>query len=183
MKVAIQGQLASFHDQAAHLLLPNSNLDFLTCHSFKQVFEAVQKEEADFGVVATYNFIHGTIEESTQLICDYPVEVLKTIDLPVHQCLVGFAETKESDITDVFTHAIALTQVKEYLEQSLPQAKIHLHHDTAGSVFDVKQSWQLSHAAIASEYAANYYKMHVISKDIQKDSDNFTRFSLFKNIN
>jgi prephenate dehydratase len=179
-RVAIQGQRASFHDQAAHLFFPNQTPTIIPKDSFDEVFAAVRNGQADYGVCATFNTIHDKIQESLQLLHTEPVEIIDEKELLIPQCLVGLPLAEVATITDVYAHFVALSQVKLYLAHQLPHAKIHLHADTAGAVADVA-GWQDAHkAAIASQYAADYYNMKVLAKNIHGNDENRTRFVLFR---
>ena len=64
MRIAIQGQAGSFHEQAAHKQY-GSDIEIVPCDTFGDVFRTYREGKADAIVVAVENTIHGTINEPT----------------------------------------------------------------------------------------------------------------------
>ncbi|HSX28295.1 MAG TPA: prephenate dehydratase domain-containing protein [Candidatus Saccharimonadales bacterium] len=178
MKVAIQGQPASFHDQAARLFFGGQKIATIGFDTFTETFDALAAKQADYAVVAVENSIHGAINESYDLLDAHHLWIAGEQYLHIEQCLVGLPGATPEDITDVYTHFAALSQCREYLDQHLPRAARHVHPDTAGAVADIK-AWQNPHnAAIASAFAAAHYKLPVLADHIETNHHNYTRFAL-----
>ena len=177
-KVAIQGYQASFHDVAAHAMLGNG-IAIIPCDTFVDVFKAVLNDEAEYGVVAVANSIYGPIHESQHLFEQYSVQIRDKTDVLVEQCLITVPGARLSDITQIYSHPVALAQCKGYLLEHLPNAILASHPDTAGAVADIAK-WQNVHiAAIAGRAAADVYGMQVLAAGIQAEKQNYTTFYLF----
>lgn len=160
--------------------------ELVCCNTFDDVFDEVRTEHAKYGVVAIFNSHAGQVSdpggvgEPNLLLAGEPVEVLKTIDMPVNQCLIGLPGATIQDITDIYSHPTAFIQVEKYIADHLPNASLHRVHDTAGAVADIA-AWKDPHkVAIASEYAASHYGMTVLAENIQTNQQNLTRFVLFQ---
>lgn len=179
MRVAIQGILGSFHDQVAKQWYGNS-VQVVPCTTFRDVFSAYQQGDADAIVVATENTIYGSINEVHQLIeaCDAPI--IGEIALPIEQMLIANAGVARNQITEVYSHPVALAQCTTWLQQNLPQAELIEFYDTAGAVEYVKGKKLLHAAAIAGERAAAHYRLPVIARSIQDSDDNITRFLIIE---
>lgn len=176
--VAIQGYQASFHDVAAHKMLGN-DIAILPCETFVEVFRTVLRGDADFGVVATANSIYGPIHESVRLFDQHNVKVHDKTDVLVEQCLITVPNAHIEDITQIYSHPVALAQCKDFLSEYMPKAVLASHADTAGAVGDIAQ-WNNPHiAAIAGRAAAELYGMTVLAAGIQAEQDNYTTFWLF----
>lgn len=175
MLVAIQGQAGSFHEQVAKQWYGNS-VDILPCTTFREVFGAYARGDVDAIVTAVENTIYGSINEVYQLIeaCDAPI--VGEVKLSIEQMLVARPGTKLSDITEVYSHPVALAQCQEWLKKHLPNAEIIEFFDTAGAVEFIKEEGARHIAAIAGEQAARLYDMPILARSIHDSSDNITRF-------
>ncbi len=179
MLVAIQGQAGSFHEQVAKQWYGNS-VDILPCTTFREVFASYANGDVDAIVTAVENTIYGSINEVYQLIeaCDAPI--VGEVKLAIEQMLITHPGTKLEDITEVYSHPVALAQCQEWLKKHLPNAEIIEFFDTAGAVEFIKEEGAKHMAAIASEQAARLYDMPVLARSIHDSSDNITRFLILE---
>ena len=74
MRIAIQGQVGSFHDQAAQQWY-GSDTEITPCTTFNEVFAAYDNGDADAIVTAVENTLFGSINEVYRYIeeCDAPI--------------------------------------------------------------------------------------------------------------
>lgn len=175
MQIAIQGYPASYHAIAAASFF-NKDVDLVPCDTFEAVFESVKKGVVEFGVVAVENSLYGTINEVYDLMHDNRVWICGETYLRIEHCLVGKAGATLKDITEVYSHPVALAQCRKYLDNALARAEKFEHHDTAHSVVEIKSSGAKHKAAIASREAAALHNMHIIQKNIEDNHQNYTRF-------
>src|SRR5437764_1243114 len=82
-----------------------------------------------------------------------------------------------SEIRTVSSHPMALAQCERFFAQ-YPQFKRTPAEDTAGSVRQMMDSDDKSHAAIASRRAVTHYHAAILAERIQDNAENFTRFVL-----
>lgn len=176
--VAIQGYQASFHDVAAHKML-GKDIAVLPCETFVEVFRAVLRGDADYGVVATANSIYGPIHESVRLFDQYDVIVQDKTDVLVEQCLITVPNAQIEEITQIYSHPVALAQCKDFLTEYMPNAALASHADTAGAVGDIAEWNNPRIAAIGGRAAAELYGMTIAAAGIQAEQDNYTTFWLF----
>lgn len=173
-RIAIQGQTASFHDQAAHQLF-SGTFEIIPCDTFAEVFAALEHKKADMAVCAIENSLYGAINEVYDLLHQQNAWICGEKYLPITQNLLGMPGTKLTDIKEVYSHPVALAQCSEFLD-GLSNIDRHEHEDTAGAAADVA-AWQEPHkAAIASEYAAASYGLRVLAPAVENDRQNYTRF-------
>lgn len=175
MIVAIQGQAGSFHEQAAQKWY-GSSIDILPCTTFGDVFAAYARGEVDAIVTAVENTIYGSINQVYQYIEDCEAPIVGEVKLDITQLLIGLPGTKLADITEIYSHPVALAQCRSWLSTNMPQAELVEFFDTAGAVEYVKSAGEPHMAAIAGERAARLYDMAIIHNSIQDSSDNITRF-------
>ncbi|HSW90538.1 MAG TPA: prephenate dehydratase domain-containing protein [Candidatus Saccharimonadales bacterium] len=175
MIVAIQGQAGSFHEQAAQQWY-GASIDILPCTTFGDVFDAYANGDADAIVTAVENTLYGSINQVYQYIEDCEAPIVGEIKLAIKQMLIGLPGTKLSDITEVYSHPVALAQCRKWLAKHLPRAELIEFFDTAGAVEYVKNTGEKHMAAIAGEQAAELYKTAIIQPSIQDNPKNITRF-------
>lgn len=179
MIVAIQGQAGSFHEQAAQKWY-GSSVDILPCTTFGDVFAAYARGEVDAVVTAVENTIYGTINQVYQFIEDCEAPIIGEVKLLIVQTLIGLPGTQLSDITEIYSHPVALAQCRQWLSKNVPQAELIEFFDTAGAVEYVKNTGERHMAAIAGEQAARIYEMAVLHDSIQDSVDNITRFLILE---
>lgn len=172
MKVAIQGEVASFHDQAASQFFA-APIEVVACDTFGEVFGALNRHEAAAGVVAIENSLYGSINQVYDLIESHGYPVIGEIHLPIRQQLIGWPNT---NITRIYSHPIALAQCENFLDIHYPNAKRIEHPDTAGAVSFIKEQNHPGYAAIANSLAAKIHGLEIIKTNIEDNPANFTRF-------
>lgn len=175
MRIAIQGQAGSFHEQAARQWYgPDATI--VPCMTFGDVFQTYARGQADAIVVAVENTIYGTINETYRHIESCSAPIVGEVTLTIQQTLITNPGTKLEDITAVYSHPVALSQCQHFLQEHLPNATQIEYFDTAGAVEFIKQHGSPHLAAIAGETAAQLYNMPILKRHIQDGQDNITRF-------
>lgn len=175
MRIAIQGQAGSFHEQAAHKQY-GSDIEIVPCDTFGDVFRTYREGKADAIIVAVENTIHGTINESYRQIEGCAAPIASEVTLRISQNLITLPGATLPDITKVYSHPVALSQCQKFLQDFLPHASQIEFFDTAGAVEFVKQQQNPQIAAIASATAADLYGLPILRTNIQDSDDNLTRF-------
>ncbi|MEO5627413.1 MAG: prephenate dehydratase [Candidatus Saccharimonadales bacterium] len=174
-KVAIQGEEASFHGIAAHQFFGNA-IELVYCDTFSDTFAAVENGVADYAVCAIENSLFGSINQTYDLLVNYDFSIVGEVYLRIKQCLVTVPGASLSDITEVYSHPVALAQCGDYLDANLPNAKRLEYRDTAASIAQVKALQKKSVAGIGSQEAAEIYGMQVLAEEIETNQQNYTRF-------
>lgn len=181
MKVAIQGISGSFHEQAAKDFFPAHDYETIECATFRAVFDAVNNDRAEYGIVAVENSLHGPINPVYRLLASQSLWVCGEIRLQIelHLIMYGsgqtFGDVKDS-ITEVLSHQAALSQCEEWLNKNLPDAKRTESQDTAGAVQYLIQEKSEYLAAIANKQAAELHGGTIVAGPINDDPENYTRF-------
>lgn len=172
--VAIQGIKGAFHEIAA-IQYFNEDITSIHCTSFKEVFESVQIGKSEFGVIAIENTIAGSLLANYNLLKESKTKVIGEISLHISQNLMALPGTSIEDITEVYSHPIAIAQSKEYFADK-PNMKLIEWSDTASAAEKIAIE-KLEHAAaIASSYAAELYGLSIIAEKIETHKKNYTRF-------
>ena len=171
--VAFQGVAGAYSEEAA-LGFFGPSAQTQPYESFDEVFKAVEGDEASFGIVPVENSLEGSISRVYDLLLDSKLMVCGEIELRVVHCLIGSSETRLDLVRKVYSHPQALGQCRGFLRHL--DCELIATYDTAGSVRMLKEKGIVEGAAVASARAAEIYGMKIISRGIEDNRNNFTRF-------
>ena len=117
MRIAIQGQAGSFHEQAAKQWYgPETTI--VPCMTFGDVFQTYARGQADAIVVAVENTIYGTINETYRHIESCSAPIVGEVILTIQQTLIGNPGTQLEDITTVYSHPVCLVTVPAFSQRT-----------------------------------------------------------------
>jgi chorismate mutase/prephenate dehydratase len=173
VRVAFQGERGAFSESAVYTFF-GASVDVKPCRDLTEVFESVNKQETQFGVVPVENSLEGSINQTYDLFLTHDLKVCGEIILRVSHCLIANPETSLESVKTVYSHPQALAQCRNFLER-LGQELIPTY-DTAGSVKMLKEKGLKDAAAVASERAAEIYGMKILVREIEDNPANYTRF-------
>lgn len=173
MTVAFQGEIGAYSEEAT-LRFFRPSIQAKPCESLDDVFKAVEQEEVQFGVVPVENSLEGSISRVYDLFLDSSLKVCGETELRVSHCLIANKEARLELIKRVYSHPQALGQCQAFLKHL--DCELIPTYDTAGSVKMIKEKNITDGAAIASARAAEIYDMKVITREIEDNPNNFTRF-------
>lgn len=173
VEVAFQGEIGAYSEEAAFLFF-GSSIQIRPRESLEEVFKAVERQEAQFGVVPIENSLEGSISRVYDLLLDSFLMVCGEIRLRINHCLIGSSGAGLDTIKSVYSHPQALGQCRNFLKHL--NAELIPTYDTAGSVKMIKEKGMTDSAAIASARAAEIYGMKIIAQEIEDNPNNFTRF-------
>ena len=170
--IAYLGPVGTFSEQAAQTYFGHS-IAGLSCNSIDEVFKAVEKGAAQFGVVPVENSSEGAISRTLDLLLDSPLHISGEVVLPIHHHLL----TKSGKLDGVLTvcaHAQALAQCQQWLSEHVPQLKRQAVSSNAEAARMAASDPSI--AAIAGEPAQVAYSLQAVASQIQDDPHNRTRF-------
>lgn len=174
-RIAIQGIAGSFHEDAVRLYY-NDEVEIVECRSFTSVCEQIDTDRVELAAMAIENSIAGSLLNNYQLIRDYHLKIIGEIYIHIQMNLMVAKGTAKKDITDIYSHPIALKQCAEYLEKSFPNVRLHEMSDTAASAKFIAESHPPGAAAIGNLRSAELYGLSVLESNIETNKKNYTRF-------
>lgn len=174
IKIAIQGIVGSYHHQVA-LNHFGDDANIMACDSFQKVVDALNKNQAEYGVLAIENSIAGSILPNYALIDDNHLSIVAEEYLNIKHYFMGIKGQTMHDILEVRSHPMAILQCMETLKK-YPHIKIVEDKDTAQVARHIAKNNLLNIAAIASEKAAELYGLEILQSDVQTVKVNKTRF-------
>ncbi len=169
--IAFLGPITTYTHQAA-LSKFGQSLRYLPCETIEQVFEEVEKNNAQYGVVPIENSIEGGVTPTQDRLVRTPLKITAEIYLPIHHCLIVQPGVKQP--TKIYSNPQALGQCRSWCLANFPQAELLPTRSTAGATERVQQDPQA--AAIASRLAAEHFQLEVLAENIQDIAGNSTRF-------
>ncbi|GIV59527.1 prephenate dehydratase [Rhodocaloribacter litoris] len=174
MKVAFQGEIGAFSEEAACVLFPEAEV--VPCLAFEDVFEAVEAGRVERGVVPIENSLFGSVHVNYDLLRAHNVRIVAELNLRVRHNLMALPGVTLADVRQVLSHPQALGQCRDYLRRHLAHAEAVPVYDTAGAAKMVATQGRRDAAAIASRQAAAEYGLHLLAEGIESNRRNYTRF-------
>ncbi len=175
-RVAFQGERGAFSYKAALKLL-GDNIQDLPCASFQDVFDAVKGERAGCAVIPIENTLHGSIHENYDHLLEYGFTISGETKVRIAHHLIARPGMRFRDVHKAFSHPVALNQCRLFFQKHSQIEPISFY-DTAGSVKMIIERDEPNAAAIASEAAAEIFGGTILRRNIEDNSQNFTRFFL-----
>lgn len=175
IRVAFQSELGAFSEEAIQQLW-GGDVELLPKREFRDVGSALAAGEADRAVLPIENTLTGSVQISHEVIDSTPsIHAIAETVVAVHHCLLGPPGAALDQVQNVFCHAVALSQCRNFF-RAHPRLTVHPAYDTAGSALDVANLADPQFAAVASRRSAERYKLDVLAADIEDRPDNQTRF-------
>jgi len=171
MTVAYLGPEATYTHQAA-LKNFGTSLRCQPCATIPDVFTAVERGEADHGVVPIENSTEGAVFHSLDMLVETDLKIVAQVFLPIEHCLISREPLDK--ITIVFSRDQAIGQCRDWLRRNIPGAQMSEVHSTAEAVCKARET--PGSAAVAGRLAAELYGVPVLVEGIQDKADNVTRF-------
>jgi len=172
-KVAFQGVAGAYSEQAIRQFF-GPEVESVPCKTLADIFFAVERGDADYGMLPVENAVAGSVTHSYELLMEHDLRIHAETVLRVHHALLAVPGTQLSDVERVRSHPQALAQCQRYLERHglTPEPAF----DTAGSARDLAANPEPNVAVIASELAAELYDLEILDRGIEDFPFNYTRF-------
>jgi chorismate mutase/prephenate dehydratase len=175
--VAYQGIDGAFSHLAAirHFEARNGNVTLRGHASFREVVDAVQSGNADYGMLPVENTTAGSINEVYDLLATSGLRIVGEEVETVDHCLLGIPGSSLNGIRRIRSHPQALAQCTRFLN-GLQDCRAEAFDDTAAAARQVRLDDDASEAAIASASAAERYGLQILERSIANQQHNYTRF-------
>jgi chorismate mutase/prephenate dehydratase len=178
LSVAFLGPRATFTHLAC-LKHFGESAEYVPQINVSEVFESVERGNADFGVVPIENSSEGIVSNTLDMFVDHSLLISGEILIEVAHDLLSVTGDMDH-VKRVYSHPHAIAQCRTWLERNLRGI----------SIFDVESTARAaelaaddpSAAAIAGDAAAKIYGLKCIRKRIQDNANNFTRFIIIGKI-
>ena len=171
LKIAYFGPKTTFTHMAAIKEFGNA-ADYIAYDSIAEVFENVEKGNADLGVVPVENSTEGTVNHTLDMFINSNLGIKGEISIPVIHNLLS--NSTISDVKKLYSHPQAIAQCRKWISKNLPKVEII---ETSSTTKGAESATVYhSSAAIASRLAAEEFGLKIVAENISDLANNFTRF-------
>jgi prephenate dehydratase len=132
MKVAFQGELGAFSQQAIQQLLGAKARPIANAR-FDQVFAALKKGSVDAATIPIENTLHGSIHENYDLLLKYDFAITAETNVRIVHNLIAPPGLGFTQVRKVFSHPVAINQCLDFFAKH-KRIEREPFYDTAGSV-------------------------------------------------
>jgi len=171
LQIAYLGPEATY-THAAAIKKFGASVDYQPIATIGDIFTAVEKGEADYGIIPIENSTEGSVREALDGFVESELKAVAQIYLEINHALIS--ATPMAQIEKVYSKDQALAQCRAWLQRHLPHAQLIETSSTARAV-EIARS-EPGAAAIAAELAAQVQGVPMLAKNIQDRNDNTTRF-------
>ena len=175
-KIYFQGTFGAYSHLAALSINPTSEI--IPCKTFDECFLKTSQDKNSRMVIPESNRITGNIGIE-YLIFKYRLNIYAEHFHKIEHNLLGQPDSNLSDIKDVYSHSQGLSQCSKFIKKN--NLVEHIRADTAGSAETISKTKIKTEAAIASSLSAEIYDLKILSKNIENEKSNATRFLVMGN--
>ncbi len=152
---------------------------FVPAGSIVEVFDAVERGNADFGVVPIQNSTEGVVGTTLDSLLETPLHICAEVYVQVNHYLAAAGSLAE--VTRVYSHPQVLGQCRRWLHANLPG--VEQVATSSSSAAAEAAAADPSIAAICTREAAQAYGLTVLAEKIEDVADNRTRFFVIGDLN
>jgi len=174
-RIAIQGELGSFHDITARHSFEGDQLQIICCSTFEDVIQNMKQDPTVIGIMAIENTIAGSLLHNYELLRESGMTVVGEYKTHISHCICALPGQSLDELSEVHTHPVALMQCQHYLSRH-QNLKMVEAEDTAGSAKEIAEKGLTGVAAICHADAAAMYGLEVLENHIEDNPHNYTRF-------
>ncbi|MBQ9375847.1 MAG: chorismate mutase, partial [Ruminococcus sp.] len=171
--VAVPGTVGSYSHIASKQFVKNGKTVFY--ESFHEVFDAVVRGEADFGVLPFANSTTGSVVQTYELMRNHDFKICAQTKVKVDHCLAVKKGVKLEDIKSIYSHEQGIMQCSEFIKKH--GFKTHTYSNTALAASFIKSS-DKPLGAICSAYCADDMGLEILERGIANAQENYTKFML-----
>ena len=176
VKIGYLGPMGTFTHQAALDYFPKAGSEFIALKDILQVFEGIEKDVLEFGVVPIENSLQGTVRDTLDLLIEKNLSIYGEVELRIVQNLIGKEGSNLSKIKNVYSHPQGFAQARSWLKANLPNVNIINTSSTAEAVRLVKELNDEASAAIGARIASEIFNLKILNSNIEDNPQNYTRF-------
>lgn len=147
--------------------------EYRPLESIAEVFEEVEKERVQYGIIPVENSIEGAVTYSLDAFLRYKVQICGEIQLAITHNLVCRSGNIE-DIQTVASHSQPLAQCRHWLRKNLPNIPTLEVFSTGAAAQMAANNPNIG--AITSSLAVSTYNLQVVVRGIEDYQGNTTRF-------
>ena len=174
LRVAYLGPEGTWSHQAARERFGDS-VTLIPYPSFDRIFKAVERGDADYGVLPIENSTYGFVSQTMDpLMVSTDLYICAQSRLHIRNCLL--ASIPRGEIRTIYSHPQVLGQCRSWLQENFPTAEQVPTKSTAVAAGIARDEAAAGAAALGSRLVAEVYGLKVLEGDVQDEASNTTRF-------
>jgi len=146
--------------------------------TIQDVFEAVERGEAGYGVVPVENSTEGPVSLTLDLFVQSEAMICAEIMTRISHDLLSLSGDAW-DMKKIYSHPQALSQCRNWLRRNFPHIPLEEGGSTARAAQRALEDSKA--AAIAGSLAASLYGLKTVASQIEDQPNNYTRFLVLWN--
>jgi len=171
LRIAFLGPAGTWTHQAA-ISKFGASVDYAAAESLEEVFDAVARRRANYGVVPIENTTEGAARHTLDLFADSPLHICAQILLRIENCLMATGPREE--ITTLYSHAAVFAQCRDWLARHFPKADLI---EVPSTTRAAEIASRTPHAgALGGPLAATLHGLAILDQSVQDSATNTTRF-------
>ncbi len=171
-RIAFQGEPGAYSHQACIMACPE--MEPLPCRNFEDAIEAVRSGTAARAMLPVENTTYGRVADIHRLLPQSGLHIVAEAFVRVHINLLAVPGARLEDVREAHSHLVLLPQCAGFLRKHGITGRVS--PDNARAAREVAERGEASHAALASELAAEIYGLEVLARHIEDEGNNTTRF-------
>ena len=172
IKVAYLGPELTFTHLAAMEKF-GSSVCYESCKNITDVFNEVEKNRCDYGVVPIENSAEGAVNHTLDMFINSELKICSEAYLEISHNLLGYSRDLKK-IKKVYSNPQVFGQCRIWLETNMPNVELRDTSSTAEAAQIVSKRKDAS--CIASLLAKDKYSLKLLAPAIEDTAHNVTRF-------
>ncbi len=164
---------AGSNTHIASIMKFGDSTTFVPVNTIPDVFSAVERSNAHYGVVPVENSTEGIVNHTLDMFLLSDLRICAEIYAPISHNLLS-ASTNMSEIKRIYSIGQAFAQCRNWLANNMPGVEILEVSSTAKGAKMCEGD--PTSAAIASTLAAREYSLNIVAQGIEDNPHNKTRF-------
>ncbi len=171
--VACQGVEGAYSQSACEKLFAAPNILYM--NTFDAVFRAVNAGLCQYGILPLENSTAGSVNQVYDLMSKYHFTIVRSTRCRISHCLLARPGVSLEDVREVYSHEQALNQCAGFFAEHKNIRPVACAN-TAIAAKTVAESDRRDIAALSSASCAELYGLRTLSRDVQDNGGNDTRF-------
>ncbi len=171
--VACQGVEGAYSQAACEKIFAVPSILYM--NTFDAVFRAVNAGLCRYGILPLENSTAGSVNQVYDLMSQYHFYIVRSVRRRISHCLLARPGVSLDTVREVYSHEQALSQCAAFFAEHKDVRPVPCEN-TAVAAKTVAESDRSDIAAISSSSCAELYGLKTLSRDIQDNGGNDTRF-------
>lgn len=161
-------------------LIPQKDITQRPFSTVKSIIEYIDNNNYAAGVIPIENSIEGIVRETMDNLLnlkDSNVQICAETVIPINHCLVSKAKDIKK-IKKIISHPQALAQCQNFINKYFDSNIEQIEKASTSKAAQELENFDDTYAAIANKKTAELFNLNILSKNINDELDNKTRFIL-----